>query len=78
MKLDHNHDEMLMQGVVMNEPYAKKRWTKERGKIWSDIAAFLNNLNSGFNVDQRGVSDRYEKLKSEFIKKIETNLMLVA
>ena len=74
MKWDHNHDEMSMKEVVLNEPYAKKRWTKERGKIWSDIAAFLNNLNSGFNVDQRGVSDRYEKLKSEFIKKNRNEL----
>ena len=51
MKWDHNHDEMLMKEIVLNEPYAKKRWSKERGKIWLDIATILYNLNSGFNVD---------------------------
>ena len=67
-----------MMKIVLNEPYAKKRWAKERGKIWLDIATILNNLNSGFNVDQRGVSDRYEVKIRFHIKKIETNLMLVA
>ena len=67
-----------MKEIVLNEPYAKKALEKERRKIWLDIATILNNLNYGFNVDQRGFSDRYEKLKSDFIRKIETNLMLVA
>ena len=60
----------MLKEVVTHIPYTYKKWTTERGKAWNNISENLNKLNKGFNVEQRGVRERYEKLKFDFKKKI--------
>ena len=63
MKWTCDQDALLLKEIIMMEPYQFKKWTRERGNAWAEIAKTLNKLNKGFVVDQRGASERYDKIK---------------
>ena len=55
---------MLAREILMAWPFAFKFGSRERGQAWDKVAEALNSVQQlRFNDDQRGVRERYDKLK---------------
>ena len=65
------HDVMLAREILVARPFAFKFGSRERGQAWDKVAEALNSVQQlRFNVDQRGVRERYEKLKKAYQKRM--------
>lgn len=65
-------DLLLLEEIVVSEPYQYKSSTRERGKIWEDITERLN-ANDAFKNrlgNKRAVRDRYTLLAKKFKKRM--------
>ncbi|KAK2550552.1 hypothetical protein P5673_028755 [Acropora cervicornis] len=63
-------DLLLLQEIIVSEPYQYKVSTRERGKIWEDITERLN-ANEAFAHrlgQKRAVRDRYALLSKKYKK----------
>ncbi|XP_066919409.1 ribonuclease Y-like [Clytia hemisphaerica] len=64
------HDEILVQEILLFEPWTQKKGSPERGSTWSAIADNLNQIdNPFFSVNQRSVRDHYNVLEGNFKRK---------
>lgn len=64
------HDVLLCREILVCEPFKPPKGSVERGKIWTKIADTLNSLTTiRFKVNQRGVRERYERLRKKFLEK---------
>ena len=63
---------IIVREVLANCPLANtKRGTKQRGRIWNEIAEHLLNVETPrFKVDQRGVEERDSLVAKTYRKKI--------
>ena len=65
------HDVMLAREILVARPFAFKFGSRERGQAWDKVAEALNSVQQlRFNVDQRGVRERYDKLKKAYQKRM--------
>ena len=65
-------DLLLLQEIIVSEPYQYKVSTRERGKIWEDITERLN-ANEAFAHrlgQKRAVRDRYALLSRKYKRKM--------
>ena len=65
-------DLLLLEEIVVSEPYRYKSSTRERGKIWEDITE-RRNANDAFKNrlgNKRAVRDRYTLLAKKFKKRM--------
>ena len=70
MKWTKGHDELLVNEILLFEPYTYKEGTLEHGNIWNNIAESLNQVKQpAFSVTKRSVKDRYNLLASKHKKK---------
>ena len=66
----NDHDEMLCREILVQEPYNYKPNTPQRGEIWKNIAAELNeNRDMRFSVSHRSVRERYNLIARKFKSK---------
>lgn len=71
MKWSEEHDLMLCGEVLLLEPFKHPRQSKERGKIWGEIALSLNGISSpNFKVSKRSVRDRLTLLLAKYKEKM--------
>ena len=66
-------DLLLLQEIIVSEPYQYKVSTRERGKIWEDITERRLNVNEAFAHrlgQKRAVRDRYALLSRKYKKKM--------
>ncbi|XP_022794182.1 probable serine/threonine-protein kinase DDB_G0267686 [Stylophora pistillata] len=71
MKWSEEHDLMLCREVLLLEPFKHPRQSKERGKIWGEIALSLNGISSpNFKVSKRSVRDRLTLLLAKYKEKM--------
>lgn len=64
------HDEILVQEILLFQPWNQKKGSPERGTIWTAIADSLNQIQTpNFSVDQRSVRDHFRLLEGKFVKK---------
>ena len=61
------HEDLLLQEVLLLEPFQYRSGSKERGAVWSTIAENLSK--SGMKVSQRSVREKFDKLVKEFKRK---------
>ena len=65
------HDIMLAREILVARPFVFKFGSRERGQAWDKVAEALNTFKQlRFHVDQRGVRERYEKLKKAYQKRM--------
>ncbi|PFX30309.1 hypothetical protein AWC38_SpisGene4912 [Stylophora pistillata] len=70
MKWSEEHDLMLCREVLL-EPFKHPRQSKERGKIWGEIALSLNGIRSPkFKVSKRSVRDWLTLLLAKYKEKM--------
>ena len=61
----------LCREVLHDEPYQRKKGSNERGEAWNQIAKRLSGSDElVFRVDQRGVRERMERLKTNYKAKM--------
>lgn len=71
MEWTEAHDLRLCREVLHDEPYQRKKGSNERGEAWTQIAKRLSGSDElVFRVDQRGVRERMERLKTNYKAKI--------
>ena len=71
MEWSEAHDVRLCREVLHDEPYQHKKGSNERGEAWTQIAMRLSASDElAFRVDQRGVRERMERLKTNYMAKI--------
>ena len=65
-------DLLLLQEIVVSEPFKFKSSTRERGKVWEEIAERLNGNEVFRNRlgSKRAVRDRYSLLAKKYKKKM--------
>ena len=64
------HDTMLCREMFVVQPFRYKHGTRDRGRCWEKIAESLNAIeHPKYNVDMRGVRDRFTKLEKNYRKK---------
>ena len=62
----------LCREVLHDEPYQRKKGSNERGEAWTQIAKRLSGSDELiFRVDQRGVRERMERLKTNYKAKMK-------
>ena len=63
---------LLLQEIIVSEPYQYKVSTRERGKIWEDITERLNSYEAFAHRlgQKRAVRDRYALLSRKYKKKM--------
>lgn len=65
------HDIVFCYELRTIEPYQFKPGTRESGTAWEQIASNLNSFEKPkFSVNKRSVRDRYNVLKSNFLRKM--------
>ena len=63
------HDGLLAREILVAKPFSFKFGSRERGQAWDKVAEALHLVQHlRFNVDQRGVRERYDKLKKAYQK----------
>ena len=61
----------LCREVLHDEPYQRKKGSNQRGEAWTQIAKRLSGSDElVFRVDQRGVRERMERLKTNYEAKM--------
>ena len=71
MEWSVRHDIALCTEIIIIEPYKRRKGSNERGKLWTEIANNLNELEEvQFRVNQRGVRERWEVLRSKYLEKM--------
>ena len=61
----------LCREVLHDEPYQRKKGSNQRGEAWTQIAKRLSGSDElVFRVDQRGVRERMERLKTNYKAKM--------
>ena len=71
MEWSVRHDIALCTEIIIIEPYKRRKGSNERGKLWTEIANNLNKLEEvQFRVNQRGVRERWEVLRSKYLEKM--------
>ena len=61
----------LCREVLHDEPYQRKKGSNQRGEAWTQIAKRLSGSDElVFGVDQRGVRERMERLKTNYKAKM--------
>ena len=65
-------DLLLLQEIVVSEPFKFKSSTRERGKVWEEITHRLNENEVFGNRpgSKRAVRDRYSLLAKKYRKKM--------
>ena len=65
-------DELLLQEIIVSEPYMYKPFTRESGHMWEDIADRLNKNPEFKNKikQKRAIRDHYNLLAKKFQRKI--------
>ena len=65
-------DLLLLQEIIISEPFKFKASTRERGKIWEEITERLNTTEVFSNRlgNKRAVRDRYALLAKKFKRKM--------
>ena len=65
------HDIMLAREILVARPFVFNFGSRERGQAWDKVAeALTTGKQLRFHVDQRGVRERYEKLKKAYQKRM--------
>ena len=59
-----HHESLLLNEILLEEPFKFNNGSKEKGAVWSKIAESL--AQHGMKVTQRSVREKFEKLYSEF------------
>lgn len=63
---------LLCREILPDEPYQSKKGSTERGEAWTQIAKRLSGSDELiFRVDQRGVRERMERLKTNYKAKMK-------
>ena len=63
------HDVLLARDILVAKPFSFKFGSRERGQAWDKVAEAVNLVQHlRFNVDQKGVRERYDKLKKAYQK----------
>ena len=71
MEWTEAHDVRLCREVLHDEPYQRKKGSNQRGEAWTQIAKRLSGSDElVFRVDQRGVRERMERLKTNYKAKM--------
>jgi hypothetical protein len=68
MRWTDEKDVWLLKETLASNPFRGKKWSKERGRIWAEVAENLFTCVS-INTNQRGVATRYLKLRDDYLKK---------
>ena len=61
------HEELLLQEVLLLEPFQYRQGSKERGATWTKIAENLSEM--GMKASQRSVREKFEKILKDFKQK---------
>ena len=68
-------DVLLCLEILVQEPYAFKHGSRERGRCWDQIAEALNKIElPKYSVDQRAVRDKFVKLEKGYKRKTREEL----
>ena len=66
-----DHDVLLAREILVVKPFSFKFGSRERGQVWGKVAESLNLVQHlRFNVDQRGVRERYDKFEKAYQKRM--------
>lgn len=66
------HDILLLEEIMVTEPWRFKAYTRERGQAWETIVENLKSIESpkfSANLKPSSVRDRYNLLQRKFKKK---------
>ena len=67
MEWTNQHDTLFLREVRASDLYETRKGSPERGKLWDEIAARLNNLSHPkFLVNKRSLRDRLNLLMAKF------------
>lgn len=70
MEWNSELDELLLQEIIICEPFQHKPFTRDRGKVWEEISEHLNEYPAFKNkLKQRSVRDRYSLLAKKFMRR---------
>jgi len=72
MRWTKQHDLILLQEILMFEPFGQKKGSPERGRVWETISESLNGHiqdNITFHTTLRSVRDRFNVLKGNYQKR---------
>lgn len=65
------HNEMLIREMFLFEPRKYRKGSPQRGNVWEQISAFLNDLDDPkFDVTQKSVRDHYNLLEKQQKKRL--------
>ena len=72
MEWTEPHALLLCHEILHDEPFQSKKGSTERGEAWAQIAKRLSGSDELiFRVDQRGVRERMERLKTNYKAKMK-------
>ena len=71
MEWTEPHALLLCHEILHDEPFQSKKGSTERGEAWAQIAKRLSGSELIFRVDQRGVRERMERLKTNYKAKMK-------
>ena len=72
MEWTEPHALLLCHEILHDEPYQSKKGSTERGEAWTQIAKRLSGSDELiFRVDQRGVRESMERLKTNYKAKMK-------
>ena len=67
MEWTNQHDTLFLREVRASDLYETRKGSPERGKVWDEIAARLNNLSHPkFLVNKQSLRDRLNLLMAKF------------
>ena len=65
------HNDMLIQEMYLFEPWKYKKGSPQRGNVWEQISASLNDLDDPkFDVTQKSTRDHYNLLEKQQKKRL--------
>jgi len=79
MRWTKQHDLILLQEILMFEPFGQKKGSPERGRVWETISESLNGHiqdNITFHTTLRSVRDRLG-MKKKHLEYLQKSLKLI-
>ena len=65
------HNDMLIREMYLFEPWKYKKGSPQRGNVWEQISASLNDLDDPkFDVTQKSIRDHYNLLEKQQKKRL--------
>ena len=72
VKWNEEHNVLLCCEILISQPLKFKEWTVERGKMWDEIAYWLNNCQTfKFCVSKWSVKEWFKLIKEKFKSKFK-------